>query len=52
MISINLGPETPDQVRTADLLIGDLLIRYTVEPLITHTPRWIAQGMPYEGLCI
>ena len=23
---------------------------YTVEPLITHTPRWTAQTMPYEGL--
>jgi hypothetical protein len=22
----------------------------TVEPLITHTPRWMAQGMGYEGL--
>ena len=21
----------------------------TVEPLITHTPRWTAQGMGYEG---
>ncbi|KAF8227704.1 hypothetical protein L208DRAFT_1295270, partial [Tricholoma matsutake] len=24
----------------------------TVEPLITHTPRWMAQGMGYEGLWV
>ena len=24
----------------------------TVEPLLRHTPRWMAQGMPYEGLCL
>jgi hypothetical protein len=24
---------------------------YTVEPLLRHTPRWTAQGIPYEGLC-
>jgi hypothetical protein len=24
----------------------------TVEPLITHTPRWTAQGMGYEGLWV
>ena len=23
-----------------------------VEPVITHTPWWTAQGMRYEGLCI
>jgi hypothetical protein len=24
----------------------------TVETLLRHTPRWTAQGMPYEGLCL
>ena len=27
-------------------------LQNTVEPLLTHTFRWIAQGMPYEGLCV
>ena len=30
----------------------DPSILITVEPLITHTPRWTAQGMRYEGLCV
>ena len=31
---------------------GESIIISTVEPLVTHTPRWTAQGMRYEGLCI
>jgi hypothetical protein len=35
-------------VVTAGYLTERLFI--TVEPLITHTPRWTAQGMGYQGL--
>ena len=31
---------------------AEIDIRGTVDSLITHTPRWTAQGMCYERVCI
>ena len=28
------------------------IIMYTVEPLLTHTPRWMARAMGYGGLWV
>ena len=43
---MNMSYDTPRYFR------NNVLHMVTVEPLIMHTPRWAAQGMHYEGLCV
>jgi hypothetical protein len=51
-----VGYKRPWSLRTAADMIGSTVELYslhsTVEPLITHIPRWTPKGMRYERLCV